>query len=139
MKLIVQHSYLTKSLLVIVPILKQKGKLHVILTGFIIKTYFFSFLIAFNILKAWLLRWLIPFMIGSFIPESDDHYRNYLLMLEITDYLMAPKISEDDVSYLKLLIEDHHTTFLDLYPQSSVIPKIDVLLYYIHMPKLTLK
>ena len=70
-------------------------------------------------------------MIGSFIPESDDHYRNYLLILEITDYLMAKEISEDDVSYLKLLIEDHHTAFLDLYSQSSVIPKMDVLLYYI--------
>ena len=55
-------------------------------------------------------------MIGSFIPESDDHYKNYLRMLEIMDYLMAPEISEDDVSYLKLSIEDHHTAFLDLYP-----------------------
>ena len=36
-------------------------------------------------------------MIGNFIPEIDDHYRNHLLMLEITDYLMAPEISEDDV------------------------------------------
>ena len=70
-------------------------------------------------------------MIGSFIPESDDHYRNYLLILEITDYLMAPEISEDDVSYLKLLIEDHHTASFDLYPQSNVIPKMDALLYYI--------
>ena len=75
-------------------------------------------------------------MIGSFIPESDDHYKNYLQMLEITDYLMAPEISEDDVSYLKLLIEDHHTAFFDLYPQSSVIPKMH---YRIHMPRLIQK
>ena len=75
-------------------------------------------------------------MIGSFIPESDDHYKNYLLMLEITDYLMAPEILEDGGSYLKLLIDDHHAAFLDSYPQSSVIAKMH---YYIHMPRLILK
>ena len=75
-------------------------------------------------------------MIGSFIPESYGHYKNYLLMLEIMDYLMAPEISEDDVTYLKLLIEDHHTAFLDLYPQSNVIPKMH---YCIHMPRVILK
>ena len=47
-------------------------------------------------------------------------------MLEITDYLMGPEISEDDVSYLNLLIEDHHTAFLDLYPQSSVTQKCTI-------------
>ena len=36
---------------------------------------------------------------------------------------MAPESSEDDVSYLKLLIEDHRTAFHDFYPQSSVISK----------------
>ena len=79
--------------------------------------------------QAWLLCRLMPFMIGRFIPESDDHYKNYLLMLQITDYLLAPEISEDDVSYLKLLIEDHHTAFRGLYPQLSIIPKMHYILH----------
>ena len=37
---------------------------------------------------------------------------------------MAPENSEDDISYLKLLIEDHRTAFHDYYSQSSVIPAL---------------
>ena len=72
-------------------------------------------------------------MVGKFIPDGDEHWTNYTLMLEITDYLMAPQLCEDDIGYLKVQIEDHHTTFRQLYSTSSVIPKMH---YMIHMPHL---
>ena len=64
------------------------------------------------------------FIIGSYILECDDCYKNYIIMLKIVNYLSSPDISKDG-SYLKVLIENHHTAFHDLYPQSIVIPKMD--------------
>ena len=75
-------------------------------------------------------------MLGKYVPEEDPFWQNYLLMLEITDILFAPEISVDDIGYLKMLIEEHHSTFVTLYPESSVIPKLH---YIIHTPRLIQK
>ena len=47
--------------------------------------------------QMWLLARLLPAMAGSKIPEGDEHWKNFLLMLEVTDYLLAPRFTEDDV------------------------------------------
>ena len=50
--------------------------------------------------------------------------------------LLAPEISEDEVSYLHILIQQHHETFVEVYPNASVIPKHHFML---HMPRLILQ
>lgn len=84
----------------------------------------------------WLLGRLLPMMVGQHIPEGDEFWENYLLMLSITDLLLAPKITEDEVAYLQILISQHHTAFAELYPDASVIPKMH---YMLHMPRLILQ
>ncbi len=71
----------------------------------------------------WTLGRLLPFMVGKYVPEDDYHWGNYLLMLEITDYLLAPEITPDEVAHLKDLIETHHSVFVEIYLHSSVLPK----------------
>ena len=56
-------------------------------------------------------------------PDDDSKYGNYLLMLEISDYLLAPEISLDEVPYVKSAIKDHHRNFTTLYPIAFVPPK----------------
>ena len=51
-------------------------------------------------IQSWALCQLIPIMVERFIPDGDEHWANYSLMLEITDYLMAPQLCEDDIGYL---------------------------------------
>ena len=75
-------------------------------------------------------------MIGNFIPNDDHHWINYLLMLDIADYLFAPIISADEAAHLSVLIEDHNVQFTQLYSSREVIPKIHFL---IHMPRLMVK
>ena len=72
-------------------------------------------------------------MVADFIPKDDSLWNNYLLMLEISDLLFAPEISVDEVGYLKILIEEHHSTFRLLYPSASVIPKMH---FIVHSPRL---
>lgn len=86
--------------------------------------------------QMWLLGRILPFLIGSFMPHTDECWKNYLQMLEIVDMLLAPEISEDEVSYLHILIQQHHETFVEVYPNASVIPKHHFML---HMPRLILQ
>ena len=44
--------------------------------------------------------------------------------------LLRPS-KKDDVPYLRVLIEEHHTLFKGLYPAASIIPKMH---YVIHIP-----
>lgn len=84
----------------------------------------------------WLLGRMLPCMIGNLIPDDDEKWKNLMLLLQIVDLLFAPKITSDEVVYLEMLIEQHHPTFIELYPMNSVIPKIH---YLIHAARLILK
>ena len=72
-------------------------------------------------------------MVGKHIPEDDERWLNYLLLLEIVDLLLAPEITEDEVAHLSSLILEHHLQFKELYPDSSIIPKLHNM---VHMPRL---
>ena len=75
-------------------------------------------------------------MIGSKIPDDDDAWFNFLLMMEIVDRLFAPQIDDDDSPYLRILIYEHHTEFCQIYPGESVIPKMH---FMVHMPRLMIE
>ena len=84
----------------------------------------------------WLLGRLLPAMVGQFIPISDEHWKNFLLMLQISSYLLAPSLTVDDAAFLQYQIQEHHQQFLTLYPNHSVTPKMH---YLVHTPRLILK
>ena len=84
----------------------------------------------------WLLGRVLPYLVGGYIPIDDPNWQNYLQLLNIVDLLMAPEISEDEVGELTVLIQEHHVKFVQLYSNSSIIPKHH---FMIHMPCLILK
>lgn len=84
----------------------------------------------------WLLGRILPLIIGDKVPDDDEKWLNFLLLMEIVDLLFCPRISEDSASYLAALISDHHNEFVELYPTESVIPKMH---YMVHMPRLILE
>ena len=53
-----------------------------------------------------------------------------LTLWNIGQLCNAPAIKKDDVPYLRVLIEEHHTLFKGLYPEASIIPKMH---YVIHI------
>ena len=84
----------------------------------------------------WLLGRLLPQLLGAKIPQDDDHWLNYLALLDIVDMLLAPELTEDDVALLATMISDHHFELKRLYPHASITPKMH---YIVHMPRLILK
>lgn len=86
--------------------------------------------------QMWLFGRILPLIIGHKIPADDDHWLNFLRMMEITDLLFCPTLEEDDAAYLQALISDHHQEFCHLYPDESIIPKMH---FMVHMPRLMIQ
>ena len=86
--------------------------------------------------QMWCLARMLPLMIGKHISASDQHWSNFLVLLEILDYVFAPTLTHEAVAHLKILINDHHQTFRILYPTSPIIPKMN---HLVHYPELILR
>ena len=87
-------------------------------------------------MQMWTLARFLPLIIGHLIPEHDEHWENFLCLLDIMDILFAHNVASDVCGYLEVLISEHHATFLDLYPHASITMKMHSL---IHMPRLILE
>ena len=77
-----------------------------------------------------------PLMIGEQIPRDHPNWMNFLLLLTIMDITFAPVTTADVITYLREVINDHHTGFQELYPDSPITPKMH---YMIHIPEWMLK
>lgn len=49
---------------------------------------------------------VLPLIIGDRIPSDDKHWESMLLLLSICQLVMAPVFSDDNVSYLAVIIEE---------------------------------
>ena len=83
--------------------------------------------------QMWTLGRYLPMLIGRHISIDDEHWKCYCTLVSIAQIVFAPKLHENDLAILEMLIENHHEKFVVLYPHNSVIPKIHGL---IHMPRL---
>ena len=92
--------------------------------------------VAFAAMQMWTLARFLPLVIGHLIPEDDEHWENFLCLLEIMDILFAHRVSLDLCGYLEVLISEHHSTFLNIYPHASITLKMHSL---IHTPRLILQ
>lgn len=86
--------------------------------------------------QMWLFGRILPLIVGDLVPDDDERWSNYLRLMEIVDLLFCPQVSEDCAEYLAALISDRHETFVDLYPNNNVIPKMH---FMVHMPRLTIR
>ena len=82
--------------------------------------------------QMWLLAKILPFLIADLIPEDNQHWQCFTVLLRILEIAMAPILSRNSVDYLCVLIEEHHTLFRQLYPDESFIPKLH---YMVHYPR----
>ena len=83
----------------------------------------------------WLIR-LFPLIVGDLVPDGNHHWKNFLLLLTIVDYICANECTLGIAGYLRDLIKEHHVGFQELYPQRSFTPKFH---YMVHMPQWIVK
>ena len=78
----------------------------------------------------WCLARFLPLMIGDMIPEGDDHWENFLTLLDIVDYVFAPTTTAEKIARVAALVEDFLIEFSHLY-ERPLIPKMH---YLVHLP-----
>jgi hypothetical protein len=54
----------------------------------------------------WCLGKFLPLVIGSSIPDDDEKWQHFLLLLKIFDIVFSPITSVDDLGILESYIED---------------------------------
>jgi len=82
--------------------------------------------------QTWCLLRLLPFIIGDCIPYDNPNWSNFLRLLELIDYVTAPETTREIAGYLRDLIQDHHMSFKQLYPEQRLTPKFH---HLTHLPK----
>ena len=78
----------------------------------------------------WCLGRYLPHIIGGLVPEGNQHWDCFIILLEIMDLLFSPTTSADGTAQLHLLIRTHHETFRELYPNRSITLKMHYLVHY---------
>ena len=64
-----------------------------------------------------------PLLVGDKVPEEDKHWLSFLLFLKICKIAISPVCTYDTIAYFKILIEEKLAVFIELYPDSRLIPK----------------
>ena len=70
--------------------------------------------------QTWCLIRLLPLIICDLIPEEHPHWKNFLRLLELVDYVCAHETTSAIAGYFRDLIRDHHICFKLLYPDQRM-------------------
>jgi len=80
--------------------------------------------------ESWCLIRNLSLIIGSKVPENDEHWKLLLLLLDCLDLIFAPVITLGQIDLLAILIQDYHCMFKRLYPNERLLPKHHFMVHY---------
>ena len=70
----------------------------------------------------WTLVSIMPFLVGDLVPEDNENFKCFCILLKISSIATSQEISIDTVEYMHILIEEHHHLFKTMYPCESILP-----------------
>jgi len=71
----------------------------------------------------------LPLMIGDLIPENDEFWALFLILLQIIDILLSYTFTDNAISHLKQLISQHNSIYVTLF-NDSLKPKHHFSVHY---------
>ena len=74
---------------------------------------------------------LIPFILGPYVDEDDDHWECFRLFWAMCDLLCTYEVHQDDPQHLGWIIQTYLEIYTMLYPDDNVTPKMH---YLVHLP-----
>lgn len=80
--------------------------------------------------RMWCLVRLLPLMISGRIPQENLHWQLLLGLKEIVEFAFAPELAVGQVIHLQIKIQDHISSFCELFPERRLKPKQHFLLHY---------
>ena len=68
-----------------------------------------------------------PMLVADLVPEDDENWHSFIVLLKICAISLSPVCSYDTISYL---LEENLNIFHQLYPEESMIPKQHYMVHY---------
>ena len=82
--------------------------------------------------QAWCLLRHLPIMVGHRVPHTDERWQVLLLLLDVVEYCMAPKVNKVMCEFLSYLLELFMSSYYREY-EVTMKPKFHYLLHYPHL------
>jgi len=70
-----------------------------------------------------------PLMVGDLVPENDEVWSFFLILLQINDQLLSYTFNTNSIKYLKQLISTHNKQYTILF-NDTLKPKHHFLIHY---------
>ncbi|KAK0132606.1 hypothetical protein N1851_032474 [Merluccius polli] len=80
--------------------------------------------------QTWCLLRLLPLLIGDLIPEDNQQWELLLMLLNCMEFIFSPSITSPGILFLEKIIQEHHSLFLELFPDLHLRPKHHFMLHY---------
>ena len=78
----------------------------------------------------------LPVILGPKVPQDDEHWVQYLHLMQIVHLCTSPYCTSETAAMLEVLIAQYLRNFKVLYPKQSFIPKMH---FMVHFPRQMLR
>lgn len=85
-----------------------------------------------NAASNWCLLRLLPYLVGTKIPEGNKYWEFFLHLKYIVQLLFSPSFTISYISLLQDELVDHMRLFSELFSENNIKPKHHLLLHYPH-------
>lgn len=75
---------------------------------------------------------VLPYMMEGLVDSDNAYWLNFIKLLQITHLCLSPYANQSTVILLKALVASHNSSFVRLYPDQSLPPKMH---YMVHLPR----
>lgn len=72
----------------------------------------------------------LTLLIGDKVPEDDQNWHSFLVLLKICNIAVSPVCTYDTIAYLRVLVEEKLYFFKQLYPTEKLLPKHHYMVHY---------
>ncbi|XP_070571527.1 uncharacterized protein [Ptychodera flava] len=66
---------------------------------------------------------ILPFLIGQKLPQHDHRWKSFQLLRQIVRLSSSFALHERHISMLRVLIQEHHQLFVEVYGEENFMPK----------------
>ena len=73
---------------------------------------------------------LLPLMISHHIPVEDEHWFLYTEFLHVMNYILAPSLNEEEITYMEFIISLFFSDYFKLPHTGNATPKVHYICHY---------
>ena len=79
----------------------------------------------------WTFSTLLPLIIGDLVPNDDQRWECFLLLLEIVKHCTSRVTSPKAAVIVAVLVDQHHQSFRKCYPGTNITPKMHYMVHFL--------